>query len=296
MGEGDRVVNILVTGASGFIGSHLVRALNTRGHAVTLMDKKIRLSTSNLSLVKWTINAARPEAIVHLGASCSTAVSLADPARDFTDNVVGTFNVAEAARQAGNVPVVFTSSVKVHPGADGLTAPLGLSKAVGEDYLRLYRELYGLPSVILRPSTVYGPGQNGSAEAGWVTWFLRAFHDRKPITIHGDGSQSRDILYIDDFTSLLVDICEYFPRYNRPEPYDVGGGPDNEVSLWQLLHWLTESDSAGLVSVSYDERLPGDLQRVVTDNTDISGAFGWTPRVRWQDGARETLNWIGEQP
>jgi nucleoside-diphosphate-sugar epimerase len=289
-------VKILVTGAAGFIGSHLCTALNERGHTVTGVDKRHGRPTTDLPAFQRTVDAAEPDVIVHLGASCSTSVSLADPARDFTDNVVGAFNIAEAARLAGNVPVVFTSSVKVHPGADGKTAPLGLSKRIGEDYLRLYRELYGLPSVILRPSTVYGPGQNGSAEAGWVTWFLRAFHDRKPITIHGDGTQSRDILYIDDFTSLLVDICEYFPRYNRPEPYDVGGGPDNEVSLWQLLHWLTESDSAGLVSVSYDERLPGDLQRVVTDNTDISGAFGWTPRVRWQDGARETLNWIGEQP
>ncbi|MBD9700630.1 NAD-dependent epimerase/dehydratase family protein [Streptomyces sp. ID01-12c] len=290
-------MNILVTGASGFIGSHLVRALNTRGHAVTLMDKKIRLSTSNLSLVKWTINAARPEVIVHLGASCSTAVSLEDPARDFTDNVVGTFNVAEAARLAGNIPVVFTSSVKVHPGADGLTAPLGLSKAVGEDYLRLYRELYGLPSVILRPSTVYGPGQNGTSEAGWVTWFLRAFHDRKPITIHGDGSQSRDILYIQDFTNLLVDIVEHHADYSTAtEPYDVGGGPENEVSLWQLLRWLTVSDSAGLVGVNYDERLPGDLQRVVTDNTAITSVRGWKPTIDWTDGVRATLDWMRRHP
>jgi nucleoside-diphosphate-sugar epimerase len=288
-------MKILVTGASGFIGSHLVRALNTHGHTVTGVDKRHGRPTTDLPAFQRTVDAAEPEAIVHLGASCSTSISLADPARDFTDNVVGTFNVAEAAHRAGNIPVVFTSSVKVNPGADGLTAPLGLSKAVGEDYLRLYRELYGLPSVTLRPSTVYGPGQNGSAEAGWVTWFLRAFHDRKPITIHGDGSQSRDILYIDDFTSLLVDIVEHHADYAiATEPYDVGGGPENEVGLLELLHRL-EADTGRQHPVTHDGRLPGDLQRVVTDNHAITAVRGWRPTTHWVDGIRETLNWIGEQ-
>jgi nucleoside-diphosphate-sugar epimerase len=288
-------VNILVTGAAGFIGSHLVRALEARGHTITGMDKRNGLPTTDLSQLRRTVDTAEPDVIAHLGASCSTSVSLADPASDFTDNVVGTFNIAEGAHRAGNIPVVYTSSVKVHPGADGLTAPLGLSKAVGEDYLRLYRELYGLPSVILRPSTVYGPGQNGSAEAGWVTWFLRAFCDRKPITIHGDGSQSRDILYIDDFTSLLVDIVEHHADYaTATEPYDVGGGPDNELELLQLVNAL-EIETGTRHPVTHDKRLPGDLQRVVTDNAAITAVRGWTPTTHWFDGIRETLNWIGEQ-
>jgi CDP-paratose 2-epimerase len=291
-------MNILVTGAAGFIGNHLVDALAQRGHAIALMDKQMASPTTNLDQLSLVIKANRVETIVHLGASCSTAVSLADPARDFTDNVVGTFNVAEAARLAGNIPVVFTSSVKVHPGADGLTAPLGLSKAVGEDYLRLYRELYGLPSVILRPSTVYGPGQRGTSEAGWVTWFLRAFHDDKPITIHGDGSQSRDILYIDDFASLLVDIVEHHADYAiATEPYDVGGGPENEVGLLELLGRLNQEarGHTDYPHLTHDERLPGDLQRVVTDNHAITAVRGWKPTTHWIDGIRETLNWIGDQ-
>ena len=291
-------MNILVTGAAGFIGNHLVDALAQRGHAIALMDKQMASPTTNLDQLSLVIKANRVETIVHLGASCSTSVSLEDPARDFTDNVIGTFNIAEAARQAGNIPVVFTSSVKVHPGADGLTAPLGLSKAVGEDYLRLYRELYGLPSVVLRPSTVYGPGQRGTSEAGWVTWFLRAFCDRQPITIHGDGSQSRDILYIDDFTSLLVDIVEHHADYSTAtEPYDVGGGPDNEVGLLELLHRLNHETHGHTEypHLTHDERLPGDLQRVVTDNHAITAVRGWKPTTHWIDGIRETLNWIGEQ-
>lgn len=278
-------MRVFVTGSAGFIGGHLMRHLAASGHEVRGFDRRQGLSTTDLDLLTGAVTAFRPDVIVHLGASCSTAVSLRDPAEDFTANALGTFNVAEAARQLGGIPVVFTSSVKVHPGADGLIAPLGLSKRVGEDYLHLYGGLYGLPHVILRPSTVYGPGQDGSAEAGWVTWFLRAYRNRRQITINGDGTQSRDVLHIDDMTHLLVDIVEHFPDYSTATaPYEVGGGPDNEVSLNELLAALEYTN------IQHAARLPGDLQRVVTDNTAITAVRGWQPTVGWLAGARSTLN------
>lgn len=287
-------MNILVTGSSGFIGGRLYDQLAAHGHTPIPMDGRAGTPTTDLDLLLRTIEYYDAELIAHLGASCSTSRSLQDPASDFHDNALGTCNVAEAARRAGNIPVVYTSTVKVYPGADGKIAPLGLSKRVGEDYLRLYGDLYGLPSVILRPSTVYGPGQDGSPEAGWVTWFLCAFWGRKPITIHGDGTQSRDILHINDFTALLVDIVEHHADYQRPEPYDVGGGPDNELSLLDLVQaW--EHDTGTRHPVTHDERLPGDLQRVVTDNTAITNVRGWTPTTSWLDGIRSTLAWIGDQ-
>lgn len=287
-------MNILVTGSSGFIGGHLYERLAARGHTPIPMDSCAGTPTTDLDHLLHTIEYHGAELIAHLGASCSTSFSLNDPITDFHDNALGTFNIAEAARRAGNIPVLYTSTVKVYPGADGLVAPLGLSKKVGEDYLRLYGDLYGLPSVILRPSTVYGPGQTGSPEAGWVTWFLRAFLTRQPITIHGDGTQSRDILHIADFTELLVDIVEHFPDYDRAEPYDVGGGPQNEVSLLDLIKAL--EDATGTEHpVTHDTRLPGDLQRVVTDNTAIAAVRGWAPTTDWAAGVRETLDWLGRQ-
>ncbi|GGW98613.1 NAD-dependent epimerase/dehydratase family protein [Streptomyces chartreusis] len=286
-------MRVLVTGAAGFIGSHLVTQLAARSHHIIAMDKRNGLPTTDLSRLQRIVRRTEPDIIVHLGASCSTQVSLEDPARDFTDNVVGTFNVAEAARQA-SVPVIYTSTVKVHHGADGLIAPLGLSKMVGEDYLALYGDLYGLRHIILRPSTVYGPGQDGSPEAGWVTWFLRAYLDQQQITIHGDGRQSRDILHVDDFTTLLVDMVERFPEYggfpHMGRTYDVGGGPENEVSLRALLALL------GHDNVIHGQRLPGDLQRVVTDNTDVSAVRGWKPCVPWKDGVLATLDHMRRQP
>ncbi|MDX2550105.1 NAD-dependent epimerase/dehydratase family protein [Streptomyces stelliscabiei] len=278
-------MNILVTGAAGFIGTHLVRQLGMRGHRVTGTDKRHGRPTTDLPAFQRTVNAAEPDVIVHLGASCSTAVSLRDPASDFHDNALGTFNVAEAARQAGGIPVIYTSTVKVHPGTDGLIAPLGLSKAVGEGYIELYGDLYSLPFIINRPSTVYGPGQDGSAEAGWVTWFLRAALERQQITIHGDGTQSRDILHVDDFTALLIDQAEHFADY-QGRTYEVGGGPDNEVSLLGLLERIGYSD------VRHAERLPGDLQRVVTDNSPVSTVRGWEPAIGWQQGVARTYQWM----
>lgn len=280
-------MKILVTGAAGFIGGHLYTQLAERRHTVIPVDKRHGSSTVDADFLHYVMDRARPDVIVHLGASCSTRVSLRDPAADFHDNAVGTFNVAEAARQAGGIPVLFTSSVKVHPGADGKVAPLGLSKRVGEDYLRLYGSLYGLPHVILRPSTVYGPDQDGSPEAGWVTWFLRAYLDQQQITINGDGTQSRDILHVDDFIALLVDQVEHFDAY-AGRTYDVGGGPDNEASLLALLALL------GHRGYVHGERLPGDLQRVVTDNTAVTAVRGWKPQVPWKDGVLATLDSMRE--
>ena len=276
-------MRIFVTGSAGFIGSHLTRHLQASGHEVRGFDRRRGLSTTNMESLRVSVSEFGPDVIVHLGASCSTAVSLRDPGADFTANVVGTFNVAEAARLLGGVPVLFTSSVKVNPGADGKIAPLGLSKRIGEDYLRLYDDLYGVPHIINRPSTVYGPGQDGTSDSGWVTWFLRAVTERRPITINGDGTQSRDILYIDDFTALLADQVEHFDEY-AGHTYDVGGGPANEVDLLQLLSIF------GYTKVTHAERLPGDLQRVVTDNAAVTAVRGWQPTVGWRDGVRTTLD------
>ncbi|MEV6014754.1 NAD-dependent epimerase/dehydratase family protein [Streptomyces sp. NPDC051997] len=288
-------LTVLVTGAAGFIGSHLAAALQDHGHTVVAADKRHGSATTNLATFLETLEISEPDVIAHLGASCSTSRSLTDPAADFHDNAIGTFNIAEAARQAGGIPVLFTSTVKVHPGPDGLIAPLGQSKLVGEQYLRLYSDLYDVPSVILRPSTVYGPGQDGSPEAGWVTWFLRAAREGRPITIHGDGTQSRDILHIGDMTRLLVDIVENYTAY-QGRTFEVGGGPENEVSLLDLLRWL-ETAYGVPAQVVHGERLPGDLQRVVTDNTEISAVRDWEPAIPWKAGVLATYDtWTRRQP
>lgn len=308
-------VRVLVTGAAGFIGSRLGPALRLAGHYVQGIDKARfapldlptdvtdgvgGLSTVNLrrldALLAVEAVAGAMDVIVHLGAQCSTARSLVDPLGDFVDNALGTVNVAEAARRAGGVPVVFTSTCKVTAGHDGRVAPLGMSKSTAEQYLWLYRDLYRVPSVVLRPSTVYGPGQDGTSEAGWFTWFARAALSGQRIEVAGDGSQSRDVLYIDDMVALLVDVVEHVAEYVAglgdpriyEQAYEVGGGPGNEVSLTGLL------DELGYHNTVSVPRPPGDLQRVVTNNAAVSAVRGWVPTVGWRDGLARTLEWLKE--
>jgi nucleoside-diphosphate-sugar epimerase len=280
-------VRVLVTGAAGFIGRHLVNALAAAGHIPVGIDRRWGQSTADRVALDRVMRAHPVELIVHLGAQCSTARSLTDPVGDFVDNALGTVEVCEASRLAGGIPIVFTSTCKVIPGHDDRVAPLGMSKQIAEDYLGLYERLFNVPYVTLAPSTVYGPGQQASPEYGWVTWFAKAALTGQQIRVAGDGSQSRDILFLDDFVTLLVDIVEHFQAYRaHSDSFDVGGGPANEVSLVGLLN---ELDYHNTVSVP---RPMGDLQRVVSANSWLTDVRGWKPTVGWRDGLARTVEWL----
>jgi nucleoside-diphosphate-sugar epimerase len=279
-----RPVRVIVTGAGGFIGGHLARSLRERGHDVWGMDRIFGTPTTSMNSMRLFVERYSPDVIAHLGANCSTAVSLRDPSVDFRDNVQGTFNVCEASREAGGIPILFTSTCKVNPGADGKIAPLGASKRVAEEYLNLYQDTYGIPA-INRPSTVYGPGQDGNSDAGWFTWFINAALTDQTIKLAGDGNQSRDVLYVKDFVELLIDQVENFDLY-RGGTYNVGGGRANEVSLNQLLEVLEYEN------VEHVPRLPADIDRVVTDNTKVSEVNGWHPTTDWISGMMATRGWL----
>jgi nucleoside-diphosphate-sugar epimerase len=273
---------VLVTGSAGFIGSHLVDKLTFNNHEVIVMDKKNGQSTSDIANLFKATQHKRPDIIVHLGANCSSQISLRDPATDFTDNAVGTFNVCEFSRLMGGVPIIFNSTMKIYPGSDGVIPPYGRSKLVGEDYIRLYHELYGTEYVINRPSSVYGPRQDGSEDGGWFTWFIRAALQKQTITLFGNGTQSRDVLYIDDCVDLLFDQIEHFNKYKN-KAYDFGGGPDNEVSLNELLDALNYHDT------KQAPLLPGDVTRFVNDNIDVGSVNGWQPKTHWRQGMQLTM-------
>jgi len=272
---------ILVTGSSGFIGSALVARLAKSGRECIGIDKVDGLSTADFVGFEALVANSQPSVIVHLGANCSSQISLREPQTDFVDNVLGTFNVCEVSRLHGNIPIIFNSSMKVQPGDDGLIAPYGLSKIVGESYLDLFHKIYGVDSVINRPSSVYGPGQNGSTDGGWFTWFIKASIEGLPITLFGDGTQSRDVLYIDDHIELLIDQIDHFDLYSNTI-YDFGGGPSNEVSLNELLDVLKYKN------LIVAPKLPADVQRLVNDNQEITSVNGWQPSTNWLKGVELT--------
>jgi len=271
---------VLITGSEGFMGQHLMaRYTNAYG-----MDKKSNESSSDFALLMDIVNEYRPDIIVHLGANCSSQISLREPGLDFIDNVVGTFNVCEASR-IHKIPVIFNSTMKVYPGEDGIVPPYGVSKQVGEDYLKMYHEVYGTDYVINRPSSVYGPLQDGSEDGGWFTWFIDASVNNHQITLFGDGSQSRDVLFIDDCIDMLVDQIENFDLYKNND-YDWGGGRENLVSLNELLDILDYHNTI------QTDRLPGDVMEFVTDNTKASSVNGWKPKIHWTRGLERTRAWL----
>jgi CDP-paratose 2-epimerase len=276
-------MKVLVTGADGFIGRHLCRRLSA-DHEVVGIDKATGVSTADWPELERVMLRHHPTFVVHLGANCSSQRSLRDPAADFWDNTAGTFNVCEAAR-LWELPVVYTSTMKVNPGGDRMVTPYGMSKLVGELYLQMYAELYGVHYAVNRPSSVYGPGQDGTADGGWVTHFIRCAAAGKPIDLWVDPSNSRDVLYVDDYVDLLIDQVEHFDAYVG-NTYNVGGGPDNELSIQQLLDCLRYHNTRRVPGI------PGDIRRVVNDNQVVHAVRSWVPRVGWKEGVDRTMEWV----
>ena len=261
----------LVTGSAGFIGSHLMRALIARGDEVFPTDRKIdRLDLSIRTNATIALSGPRPDVIFHLASSCSTLGSLRDPYATFRDTVLTAVHVLEFARKS-EVPVILTSSVKAR---DGMTA-YGASKRMAETWALGYVEDYDLPVVINRPGTIYGPGQDGSEESGWIAWFLRAKREDKPVVVNGDGMQIRDLLHVSDYVRLMLLQADNIETYSN-QVWDVGGGPFNAVSVNEIVARL------GLEHTHGPDR-HGDVSMYVGENE----VPGWSPLVLWSES--ETL-------
>ena len=272
-------MRLLITGHQGFIGTHLFKKIKQDHSDIELIgiDKK---SGFDITDYERLMTLQHVDLIVHLAATCSSAKSITDPKSDFTDNVIGTFNVCELAKKH-KAGIIYSSSCKVQPNEKGSRAPYGLSKYVGELYIQEYAKDFNIEFVINRPGTVYGPGQVASAESGWLTWFIQASTKGQKITINGDGKQTRDVLFIDDFVKILEDQIINFQLY-KGEVYDIGGGSENEVSLLEVLAYLKYKN--------YDfgpERI-GDVKHFVSDNKKITSVNGWKPKIGWKKGIEIT--------
>lgn len=272
-------MKILVTGDQGFVGRHLMDALDDSNHEFIGIDRKTGVNISIRSEIYKELLSKDffPDLIVHLAASCSTPLSIKNPKQDFQDNVVGTFEICNLAR-ACNSKLIFTSSCKAFTGT-----PYGTSKAVGEMYVREYGDTFDLKYVINRPGTIYGPGQDGSEESGWLGWFIKASITNQPITIYGDGTQSRDVLHVRDYVSLLMRQIDDFERYSG-KVYKVGGGKENELSLLQTLDLLMYPN------FKHEKPRKGDVKRFVANNSVPK----WSPKIGYKEGIQETIKYYKE--
>jgi nucleoside-diphosphate-sugar epimerase len=268
----------LVTGSMGFVGSHVVQKILAgglgRNPGVIQADRKRGNNLEDMAEVE-RLFALKPDVVIHLASSCSTPGSVADPRRTWRDTVDTAVNVLEAARLR-EVPVVMTSSCKSQVPRPWMPkTTYGVAKLAVEEISLEYKRAYGLPVVVNRPGTIYGPGQEGSPESGWVAWFLEAKRLGKQVTIHGDGSQVRDLFHVDDYVRLLLTQAAD-PGAYLSDIWDVGGGERNAVSVRAMADYLK-------LDYVFGPPRYGDVANYVS--YDIIPR--WEPEVYWKES--ETL-------
>lgn len=259
------------------------------------------------------------ELILHLAGQVAVTTSVADPRSDFEANALGTFNVLEATRQAGiKAPFVYSSTNKVYGAMedaevvdeddhyayadlpDGISeargldfhSPYGCSKGAADQYVRDYHRIYGLNTVVLRQSCIYGYRQFGVEDQGWVAWFTIASIIGRPITVYGDGKQIRDVLFIDDLLDAY-DAVRSKIKAVAGRVYNIGGGPRNVLSLLDLLAYLEQKRGRPLPYLRSDWR-PGDQRVYVSDIRLASRELAWSPRIEWRRGLDLLYDWVSE--
>ena len=298
----------IVTGGAGFIGSHVVDALIARGDEVAVIDSLVHGSKENVNAgaelhvrdirepLDDLFDAVRPEAVFHLAAQADVRVSVENPVEDADVNVVGTIRILEGARRHG-AQVVFASTGGAIYGEceepareNGPVEPLspyGTSKLAAEEYLRSYNRLYGTRHIALRYGNVYGPRQDPHGEAGVVAIFLGALSRGEQATIFGDGSQTRDYVYVGDVARATTSTVG-----QDHGVFNVGTGHETSVvELYELCARVAGSD---VVAQEAPARL-GELQRSFLDPTRAAHELGFTAMVDLEDGLRATWKWVQKE-
>jgi UDP-glucose 4-epimerase len=302
-------MKILVTGGAGFIGSHVVDAYVAAGHDVLVVDDlstghrenlnpKARFHQLDIQDARTAelIRAERPEVLNLHAAQMSVRNSVEDPLADARINILGTINLLEAAREAGVRRVLFVSSGGAVYGeqetfpapeshATNPLSPYGVSKRAGELYAFFYQAEYRLPFVALRYANVYGPRQDPHGEAGVVAIFSGRMLRNEPITVNGDGKQTRDYVFVGDVARANLLALEREVR----GPFNIGTGIETDVNrLAEVL--LAASGSRS--KVAHGPPKSGEQRRSVVDHRRATAELGWRPEVSLEDGLKQTVEWF----
>jgi UDP-glucose 4-epimerase len=308
----------LVTGGAGFIGSTLVDRLLAEGYTVTAIDDlshgkldnlrgaslndDFEFVTADVLEVDWDelLDRVRPEVIFHLAAQIDVRISVADPVRDATLNIIGTIKLADAARKHGVRKIVFTSSggaiygtpeelpvsedVPVNP-----QSPYAASKATGELYLNMFRNLYGLECSHIAPANVYGPRQDPHGEAGVVAIFSQRLLAGEPTKVFGDGGNTRDYVFVDD-------VVDAFFRAAG----DIGGGMRFNIGTGvetsdRELHSLVAKAAGAEDNPEFAPARTGDVARSALNPARAREVLGWAPSVEIAEGVARTVEYFRKQ-
>jgi nucleoside-diphosphate-sugar epimerase len=307
-------MRVLVTGAAGFIGRWVVAELLDRGHTVLPVDNLVTGDIDNLSdlvasprLLPFERGDVRDvaadrrwlgqvDAVAHLAASISVQDSIDDPAETFENDVVGTFRLLEAARATG-ARFLFMSTCMVYDrSADGGSmgerhptkpaSPYAASKLSGEALTLSYHHAYGLPATVVRPFNTYGPYQRSVGEGGVVAIFTRRSLGGEELRIFGDGSQTRDLLYVTDCARFVADAIERDGAVGRI--LNAGTGQDVSVNA---LAAAIEPDPGQIVHVPHIHP-QSEIAVLRCDASLAAEVLGWRPEMSLEEGLRRTRAWM----
>ena len=284
-------------------------------HGLTVMEVDIRNSEKTEAAIAASGDVER---VYHLAAQVAVTTSVRDPRTDFEINALGTFNVLEAVRaRAPEAFVIYASTNKVYGGMEDLPtaedttryrfrdqdgiaedqpldfhSPYGCSKGAGDQYVRDYARIFGLQTVVMRQSCIYGRRQMGVEDQGWVAHFCISTHKNRPITIYGDGKQVRDLLWIEDLIAAYHAAAEY-PEISSGQVYNIGGGPENTLSIWIEFGAILEELTDRKIDVNWSEWRPGDQPVYVSSIAKAERDLGWRPKVAPGEGIAMLWDWVG---
>lgn len=307
-------MRILVTGGAGFIGSHVVDAYVAAGHEVAVLDNFSTGNETNLNTaaevhrvdlrdqaaVEKVVASFRPEIVNHHAAQSEVPKSVADPGLDAHINIVGGLNLLKASVDHKVKKVIFISTGGALYGEPDVVpadedhpvrplSPYGTSKFSFEQYLGTFKRTFGLEFTVLRYANIYGPRQDFYAEEGRVVAiFASRMLERKPVTIDGDGEQSRDMLHVGDAATANLAALER----GDGEIFHVSTGvPVSVNDLFRKLAILTDYK----IAPNHGPRRQGDVYRIALNNTRARRDLGWEPRVSLEEGLSLTVDYFREQ-
>ena len=297
---------ILVTGGAGFIGSHIADKLIENNYDVIILDNLTTGNKNNINPKAEFVNAdirdkdldekinfKDVEVVIHQAAQINVRYSVENPVNDANINILGTINILEFMEKYDINKIIFASSVGIYGEPNYLPvdenhpinplSPYGLSKYVGEEYIKLYNRLYGIEYAILRYSNVYGERQDPRGEAGVISIFIDKMLKNQNPVIFGDGNQTRDFVYVGDVTRANLMALNW-----KNEIVNIGTG--KETSVNELFN-IIKNEIGFKGTAIYDKPREGEIYRIYLDIKKAE-SLGWEPEVDLKDGIKKVVNWM----
>lgn len=307
-------MKIILTGGAGFIGSHIVDSYIEKGHEVVIIDdmshgfrdnvnpkaRMYKLDIRNLQAMRRVMHNEKPDVINHHAAVAEVVTSVRNPSLTMEVNVLGTINLLLTGGEIGIKKFIFSSTggviygdTKKLPATEATPtdpiSPYGLSKLLAEQAIDYYAKNFGFNYTIFRYGNVFGPRQDPKGEAGVVAIFAKLLREQKPVTIFGDGTKTRDYVYIDDVVRANATAL------TRGKDVVLNLGWGKEISD-QLVYDTIATHFPNAKAASYKKVRKGEVMHICVSPKKAATAIQWKPRVSFEEGVELYMEHTKEQP